>query len=229
MTKKRVLALALIVALIAVLVPSTFAWFNAKDTIKNNFMMADSDSDGTEFGVDVWETENDNDPNADQDGDDDNNKTQAGNTYTEVAPGDKLAKNPTVENTGDYAEWVRVYVTFTNYSRLEDACVKYDSVDDSPIKMLNVDTTSWVYGSFEEDTTANTGTYLFYLNRALEPGQTAQLFDTVTIPGEFQMEDMDSFSEDKFEIIVYAEAIQSKNTGDNAQDGFTKWNPDYAA
>ena len=213
MTKKKVFVVALAVCLVAILSLGTLAWFNASDSITNEFKIADSDGDGTpDFSVDVWE----NDPA------DPTVKDQDGVTYTDIAPGDKLAKNPTVENTGDYDQWIRVYVTFDDWAVIETAC-QNQGISSDVRTWLDVDATAWTADNNATVTENNTVTYVYYLNSKLAKDQTAVLFNNVTIPGEFEQEDM-KFTSGNFTITVKAEALQADNTGDTAQAAFaTYW------
>ena len=68
----------------------------------------------------------------------------------------------------------------------------------------------------------DTVTYVYYYNYKLTPGQTAVLFTNVTIPGEFEQNDMRFVSGD-FSIKVKAEALQADNTGSNAYDAFAAY------
>jgi len=217
MTKKKVFLTALAISLIAIISMGTLAWFNASDEVTNKFMIADSDQDGTpDFKVDVWETDP-ADPNA---------KDQDGVTYEDIAPGDVLAKNPTVENLGDYDQWIRVYVTFDEWTKINAACAN-QGVSNDLRTWLNVnyglDTPAWTTvgdGVVDGDTV----TYVYYYNGKLAPDQTAVLFTNVTIPGEFEQNDM-QFVNGDFSIKVKAEALQADNTGDNAYDAFAAyWN-----
>lgn len=209
MNKKKVLVTALAVSLIAILSLGTLAWFNAKDEITNTFKVADSDGDGTpDFSVDVWE-----DTTA--------NKDQDGIIYEDIAPGDVLAKNPTVENTGDYDQWIRVYVTFDEWSTIEAACTRLNISNDLRT-WLDVDTAVWIADNNATVITDNSVTYVYYYNYKLAKDGTAVLFNNVSIPEEFEQEDM-KYVGDNFTITVKAEAIQADNTGNTAQEGFTKW------
>ena len=215
LSKRKVFVAAIAVCLIAILSIGSFAWFNANDDITNTFKVADSDDPDTkpDFSVDVWE----NDPTAT----DPNAKDDDGVTYEEIAPGDTIAKNPTIENTGDYDQWIRVYVTFTEFDVIKKAC------DDRGISAdlrtwLNVDSNYWTAVDAESTSTADTYTYVYYYNYKLAEDQTAVLFTEVNIPGEFVQEDMD-YGDDGFNITVQALAIQSDNNGTTAQEGFTKW------
>ena len=216
MNKKKVLVTALAVSLIAILSLGTLAWFNAKDEITNTFKIADSDGDGTpDFSVDVWENDPANPTVKDQDG----------VTYEEIAPGDVLAKNPTVENTGDYDQWVRVYVTFDEWSTIEAACDRLNLTDDLRT-WLDVDG-AWTADDSATVIANNTVTYVYYYNYKLVKDGTAVLFNNVSIPEEFEQEDM-KYVSDNFTIKVKAEAIQADNTGDTAQKAFAdNWKAEY--
>lgn len=225
LTKKKVFVSALSVCLIAILSFGTLAWFNATDTVTNTFKIADSDNDGTpDFSVEVWESENDGDDNADADRDGDNKITHNGNTYEHIAPGDVIAKDPTVENTGDYDQWIRVYVTFDEWSKIDTACQNQG---------ISNDLRTWLdvnYGLQEPAWTAvgdgtvdgDTVTYVYYYNYKLAKDQTATLFYHVTIPGEFEQEDM-KYVSGNFSISIKAEALQADNTGTNAYDAFAAY------
>ena len=215
MTKKKVFVTALAICLVAILSMGSLAWFNASDTITNKFKIADSDGDGTpDFSVDVWE----NDP----ENPDPTKKDQDGVTYDDIAPGDKLAKNPTVENTGDYDQWIRVYVTFDDWAVIEAACEK-QGISSDVRTWLDVNTDAWTADSNATVVKNNTVTYVYYYNYKLVKDQTAVLFNNVTIPGEFEQEDM-KFTSGDFTITVKAEALQADNTGNNAPSAFaTYW------
>lgn len=207
--QKKVLVVSLILCLTAILSAGTLAWFNAADEVTNTFRVADSDHDGTpDFSVDVWET----DPSAPT------VKDQDGVTYQNIAPGDVLAKNPTVENTGDYEQWIRVYVTFDEWAQLESAC-RSRGISSDLRDWLNVDPTAWEVDNSATSTTADSVTYVYYYNGTLAPDQTAVLFTAVAIPEEFVQTDM-TFANGDFSVKVKAEALQAANTGDNAQKAF---------
>ena len=96
LTKKKVFVVALVVSLIAILSLGSLAWFNASDSVENKIMITDSETNPDDvFSVDVYETL------VDENGDpvDPVQKTDS-NTYDDIAPGDVLTKDPTLENTG---------------------------------------------------------------------------------------------------------------------------------
>ena len=214
LTKKKVFVVALAVCLVAILSMGTLAWFNDADEITNQFLIADSDGDGTpDFKVDVYET----DPET-------GDKVQDGNVYEDIAPGDNLKKDPQVFNAGDYDQWIRVYVTFDEWSVIEAACKNQGITTDLRTWLLGLDDGIWapVDGETVIDEQANTITYVYYYNAKLLPGETVKLFKEVAIPGEFEQDDM-KFANGDFTINVKAEALQADNTGDNAQKAFAQY------
>ena len=216
MAKKKVFVTALAVCLVAIISMGTLAWFNASDEVTNKFLIVASDQGGTpNFKVDVWE----NDP------DDPTVKVQDGVTYSDIAPGDVLAKNPTIENLGDYDQWIRVYVTFDEWATIKAGCEAHGITIDLRT-WLDVDSNAW-YADDSGTTEANNSiTYLYYYRYKLttdDAAQTVVLFNNVTIPGEFEQEDM-RFVSDDFSIKVKAEALQADNTGNDVRSAFaTYW------
>ena len=203
MNKRKIFVVALAVCMVAILSFGTLAWFNASDEVKNTFLVADSDNNNVpDFDVDVWENDGTtSDP-------------MSSIVYPDILPGDSLTKNVYIENTGDYDQYIRVYVTFSDYTKLSAAQAKYN---------LSADLTSWldlgnkwVRGTTARkvDANADTVTYCFYLNEVLEKDTVAtnveQLFSTVTIPNQFVQEDM-TFAGADFDITVKAEAVQTEN------------------
>ena len=210
LTKKKVFVVALAVCLIAVLSMSTLAWFNASDEVTNKFYVADSADTADEiFSVDLWET-------------DEEGNEVAGKEYSNIAPGDVLDKDPTVENTGAYDQWIRVKVTVTNANAWISAL---GNGYDLGTMFGGHKETEWTrYDAGEYDAQANTYTMVYYLNEKLAPTKTAVLFETVTIPNTLDQSDM-VFIDGKFELTVLAEALQADNTGDSAKAAFDAyWN-----
>lgn len=225
MTKKKVLLTALAVSLVAILSLGTLAWFNASDSVTNTFYVAtDEDHPNPEFSVKVTET----DPEGEE--------TEEGVTYYNVVPGAAISKDPTVTNTGHYGQWIRVAVTleqadlwykaggslkFTDLFEGEDIAYGLtENVGDDGVTWLLLDEIASV------STETGTGVWYLYLNSELLPGDAAVVFDTVHIPGNFDMEDVEEMGF-QFEITVKADALQSANTGDNAVDAFENvgWAP----
>lgn len=211
MTKKKIFVVALAVCLVAIISMGTLAWFNANDEITNKFLVADSNGDGApDFKVDVWETDIVT-----------GEKTQDGNTYEEIAPGDVLKKDPTVTNLGAYDQWIRVYVTVDEWTAIKEACGNQGLSDDLR-NWLSIDTGAWTAADDETKYVGDSVVYVYYLNTKLLPGTSAVLFKDVTIPGEFEQADM-TFADGDFAVSVKAEALQADNTGDNAKQAFADY------
>lgn len=211
MNKKKVFVTALAVCLIAILSLGTLAWFNDTDEVVNKFMMADSsDNPDDIFSVDVWEYVNGDTETKDQDG----------YTYENIIPSGRYHKEPYVENTGSYDQWIRVNVTVDN----ADAWVAaLGNGYDLGTMFEGHDETAWTrYEAGEYDANNNTYTMVYYLNYKLEPDKTACLFNTVVIPSELDQYDM-SFINGEFNLTIVAEAIQADNTGNSALEAFTNF------
>lgn len=218
-TKKKVLVVALAVCLIAVISSGSLAWFNATDSVTNTFKVATDDNvTDPDFSVKVSET------------DLSGNETEDGVTYYAVLPGDVINKDPKVTNTGDYSQWVRVSVTMTKADKWKNyggslkftdlfAGAEYGSVAD----VANAQKT-WLFENDEATVDANgNAVWYLYLNKELAPEKTETLFTTVKIAEDLTLEEVKSLGKE-FNITVKADALQSKNTGDNAVAAFANVN-----
>lgn len=229
MNKKKVLSLALVVIMVAILSFSTLAWFSDSDSVENNFGIgggANNDPDGI-FSIDVMEA-------VDKDGDgvvdetigyDQDPNYRDTFTYEKIAPGDMLLKRPQTKNTGSYEQWVRMKVTFDDANYWIALMQKYGYTDMTDMLYMRDKTTKltasadWTRG----ETIVDNGkvTYVFYYNSTLPVGDTAILFGWVNIPYQFTQQDMAPFTNGDFQIVVTGEAIQVKNiTATNAQEAF---------
>lgn len=208
MNKKKLLSLALVLVLIATLSFGSLAWFSDTDEVTNKFMVADSASNPDDiFSVDVWEYVDGDKITEDQDG----------HTYEDILPGGRYHKEPYVENTGSYDQYVRVKVTVTN----ADAWIAaLGNGYDLGTMFEGHDESAWTrYEPGVYDGTANTYTMTFYLNYKLAPGEKACLFHTVVIPSELTQEDM-VFIGGGFELTILAQAVQTENLGDGVDTAY---------
>lgn len=205
LTKKKVLSIALVVCLIAILSVGTLAWFTDDDSVKNQFMITDSDQNDPEkvFSVDVWE----NTPEQDAD--------QNGAIYDAILPGDELKKEAKVQNTGAYDQYVRVTITVTDAEAwVTTLGAEYDVTD----LLVGFDPTLWVHGwNNMIDWVPGTALpeniiYVLYLKDILpaEGEDTVSVFDAVKIPETLTKEQAVLF-EGGFEIDIKAEAVQTEN------------------
>ena len=204
LTKKKVFVTALALCLVAILSVGTLAWFQASDQVDNYFQVTtDGIGGGADFSLDLFE-----------------HKVVDGaltaeeveeNTYKEIAPGATLPKDPTLRNSGEYDQWVRVKITLSEYTKWE-AALGADYDFSQCFDGLNA---SWKL----DESTKGTETLVFYYQKKLVPGYESKLFDAFTIPGEFTVENMPT----EFKLTIVGEAIQADNTGATAEAAFTLW------
>lgn len=214
--RNKVLVASIAVCFVAILSFGTLAWFNATDSATNIFKVATSDDpDGTpDFKVEITETNPDT-----------NRPTSDGITYTSVLPGDKIAKDPTVTNKGDYDQWIRVAVTLTKAQEWKDkggSLIFTDLFKGSTYGLaVNVGNTSekWLLVKNTAQVENDTATWYLYLNRKLPKGGDEMVFTTVEIPTVFTQDDM-AYINNEFAITVKADALQADNTGNNAVEAF---------
>lgn len=147
--KKKIIALALVLCLVAVaVVGGTLAYFTDEANAKNEFTVGNVDIDLTE-------------PNWEKTG-----KEEAEDAY----PGEPLAKDPTVTNTGKNPCFVRVSVSnLDQFGNAGTIIYRTDYVD-------NALSSEWTYYD---------GYYYYYKdgNGVLPAGETTDaLFDQIVIP-----------------------------------------------
>lgn len=219
--KRRTLTLALIVCMVAIIGMGSLAYFQSHKTVTNYFAVAGVDDPtdpsatidpDTLFSIKLEETDVSKT---------DGSKTESGNTYTGILPGDVLTKDPTVTNTGKYDAWVRVNVVVSDAAAWTAACQKHEITNLENIFSGYVDADWTRYDAPAADTAADTLTYTFYLNKELAPEASAVLFEKMTIPSAFDSDDLSSLA--TFNLEITAEAIQVRNTADNAKDAFALW------
>ena len=170
MNKKKVLVLAVSVCLVAILaIGGTLAYFTDTDEETNTFTVGN---------VDITLTE----PNWEGSGSQD---------APEVYPGEPLAKDPTVQNTGKNPCFVRIKVTGLD-------CL-------APAGNITY-RTDYVTGKLGDNWKLHTDGY-FYYNKVLEVGATTDaLFDQIVIPTDLTNGD----AKTNFNVVVTAEAVQAQ-------------------
>ena len=216
MSKKKLLSLALVVIMIAILSFGTLAWFSDSDEVTNEFLVAGSEDQNPDdiFSVDVWE-------DTDGDGDED---TTDGAVYEDILPGDKLIKIAHVENTGSYDQYIRVTVEITDAAAWI-AALGENFNDETLIACFDgyVDE-DWRREKSEVDAAADVIRITMYYNGGRKgsygivvPGQDIVVFTAVNIPTSLTQQQAAAFA-GGFEIKVVADAVQTKNLGVNTED-----------
>ena len=215
--KKRVFTVALVICLVAIIGFGSLAYFQTSTNLTNFFAVA-----GVTDPTDPNATINPDELfsiRLDEINIDGTSRTEVGNTYTGILPGDTLKKDPTVTNTGKYDTWVRVKVEVTDFTAWTAACEKHGITDLADIFNGYVPA-EWDREKAEDvyNSTADTMTYTYYYKTKVAPEGQAKLFDSITIPVVFDIDDMASLA--TFQLKVTGEAIQAANTGDTAQEAF---------
>lgn len=231
MSKKKLLTLAIVVMMVAILSYSTLAWFQAQDSVTNDFTILDSLND---FEIDVWE-EIAGEGEVGKGVLDADQPTRV--EFENVVPGEKYMKKVHIENTSENVlagQYIMVKVTFTNYDILEKmngADAGYDCTEMllgghfASEKELVKDNVEWWYDKSETVEEDGNITYTFYLARELKyekpvgnetpDANIAVLFDEVMLPTTMDINDADELiNYGGFEIQVVAYAIQSANVVD---------------
>lgn len=218
--KSKVLVIALIVSLVAIISLGSLAWFTAKDDVTNTIKLADN------FEITVFEHDF-NDPNTPE--------TKDGVTYTNIMPGQTISKDPTVRNTGKHPEWVRVKVTLNHYDDVWVSAIQ--AGEDSKIHLENIflGYNDAVWDQDDGVKVSSDGknvTLTFYLRNVLQPyndtdNNQVTLFNKFVVPSELDNDDLKTITESNEEltITVTAEAIQSEYLGESVtkpQQAFAK-------
>lgn len=215
--KKKFFVTALAVCLIAILSMGSLAWFSHKDSVYNEFFVADSDDNTPDkiFSVDVWEQKDSN-----GDGDfneaDDVERTDETLTYEDILPGDELSKIAHVTNTGHYDQYIRVIV------KISDATAWINAVGldiDMNTVFVGFDETKWDHISKDINGETDTVTYVLYYTEILESEEDLVLFNAVKVPESLTREQAAAFN-GGFAIDVKAQAVQTENVGANAYEAF---------
>lgn len=202
--KKKVLVIALVLCLVALLSVGTIAWFSSEDSVENKFYVADStDVDPDDiFSVDVWE----NTPDGTED--------QDGYEYEDILPGDVLDKEPHIENTGHYDQYIRAIVTISDY----EAWKAVIGEDFAPL-FAGFDASKWESPIEQIKNADGSVTYVLYYKDVLKSGDEVVVFTDVLIPESLTQEQAAEF-DGGFTVEVKAQAVQTENVGDNAKAAF---------
>ena len=99
MSKRKLLAIALVVIMVATLSFGSLAWFTDKDMAKNNFTIGGANGDGDPdqiFSVDIKEKVDGKEEAVEEWG------------FENILPGDEFKKEAYITNTGSYDQYIRV-------------------------------------------------------------------------------------------------------------------------
>lgn len=195
--KKKIISLCLVAALAVVAIAGTsLAYFTDKDAKTNTFTLGNVDITLTE---DHWAAP------------------------TPAVPDVEYAKDPVVTNIGENDAWIRVDVTLSDAAAFTAAAARHQITDLATI-FAGHDEEKWTLaGTPVYDDEANTLTYSYYYNTVLAVDKSTEaLFTSVTIPAEFDNEDMKEIVAD-FTIDVTAHAIQTAGSYSTAAGAFANY------
>lgn len=205
MNKKRVTALAVSLSLVAVIgIGATLAYFTDQTDTQNVINMGHVDIDLVEHEI-----------TQDEDGnwvyDETKPVTSEELIFTDVYPGETVAKDPTVtlaEGSGDAYIRVKMEIDISDSSL---------TPNDAAALKANIDKEIAKSGKWYEATDG----YYYYNTALTEEDSSAVLFDKVTLPGAAWKNNTASQS---FQVKLEAEAIQSKYFTPQTGDGMiTGW------
>ncbi len=215
MNKKKVLSLALVVIMIAILSFSTLAWFTDTDSAENDFNIGGAGTGKPEDIFDVEVKENV-----------DGEENPVDNAeFKDILPGDNYKKEAYLTNNGSYDQYIRVVMTITDWSLINSGITGSNGV--VTIKMdkdfkenwqivgqvgVKEDGTLTVNSDGCYDAQTDTLTVTMYLKRKLTPGETVQIMDAVSVSTKATQADFaaEGFA-DGFQISIEAHAAQTEN------------------
>lgn len=215
MSKKKLLSLALVLIMLAMLSFSTLAWFTDTDSATNDFKIGGAGHDDPDkiFSVEVKENVDGEEQPVDE------------MDFEHILPGDKFKKEAYVTNTGSYEQYIRVTMTISDWSLINGGVTGSNGVvtinmDDDfnsnwhIVGQVQVKTDGTLVpnttGCYDEET--DTLTVVMYLNKKLQPGETVHIMDYVSISTKATQDDFtaEGFA-DGFQIEIHAEAAQTEN------------------
>lgn len=146
---------------------------------------------------------------------DDGSRTDGGNEYTDVYPGQTVTKDPTVHVDEDSANcYVRAFVTINNRAALDEIFKPGADLT----KLFGGHSDKWAY----EAVTVNGDTRVYefrYTEELKAKDDTEAIFKTVTFPASLTEEQIGTIKD--LSIVVNAEAVQSA--------GFANYNAAWTA
>jgi len=232
MNKKKLMALCLIVCLLAIaVVGGSLAYFTDKDAVENTFTTGNVAIDLTEAVVEKVEDKNVDNygdlvpvdaVNQRKDVNDDSMADVY--DYGKLYPGQNIYKDPTIENTGDELAYVAAKIIVTDGAGDINALIGvpgYDNLDITQIAKggliseASTQVTGWnglsmVYETatcviYQEASKADSE-YVFYIfiKKAMDPGASVTLFDTLFINEKWDNAEMDNLKELSIKVEAYA-------------------------
>lgn len=234
--KKIVALLLCAVLLVGASIAGTVAYLTSKDSVTNTFTVGNVQINLDEANVATADA---------------NDRTETGNAY-HLLPNQTYTKDPTVwVKEGSEAAYIRMIVTVDNYNNMLDAfssTATYDNdyiVSDASVlgnsssgqmvildNLVDRDASAWECVKFTQDSTANTGTYVFnYYPGAYtatadnkdsvdDYDKLTPLFTTITVPKEIDNEHLAMLNNTTITIVAQAIQAAGFNSVDDAWNAF---------
>ena len=208
--KKKLITLSVVMGIVVMVAAgSTIAYFTDTKDATNTFEMGDVE-------IKLDETDIDN-PDS---------RTEEGNNYSDLAPGQVVTKDPIIYNTGSKDAYVRAKVTVKDWV---SECAKYFPDASAYGEADYKNTLSLLIGSDDNATGLESGwsiegakkndagdvTFTLKYDGTLASGKQTTIFQQVQIPE--RMENDESFGD----IVITGQAIQTQ--------GFDSWEEAFAA
>ena len=215
--KKKLLSLALAVALVAIGVVGTLAYLtDTSGDMVNTFTVGNI---GIELDEAVVEESDGEYKYVATD-----SRTKRGQSYENLLPGDKVQKDPTINMlTNSVDGWVFIEVTmkssqarvFAKAAGVADTTAITDATVAEAV-LGNYDADKWTLESYKTagEGDAETVTFVLGYNEACSAGDKAVLFTELVVPASLENADMEAI--DGMTMTFFARAIQKSGVADLA-------------
>lgn len=212
MKKSKVVLMVLCaVALITVSVLGTLAYLTSQDVVVNTFTVGK-----VNITLDETAVNTDGTPIA--------NADRVKENKYHLVPGNTYVKDPTMTVVkGSEESYVRMLLTINCSKEFDD--IFAPEVADLTSIFNGYDANNWIYAETTRNETANTVTYEFRYKETVKPSADNDivlepLFDSITVPGEFDSDDMASISNLKITVVGHAIQKSGFNSADAAWTAF---------
>lgn len=211
---KKILTVCIcLIAVLTVSVVGTLAYLMDTDSAVNTFTIGQ-----VHISVDEAKVNADGAPIAGAD------RVKA-NEY-HILPGVEYTKDPTVTVDGGSEDaYVRMILTVHNASDVQAILTKYN-LGDFSVLIGGWDQNTWLYEGFTEDTDKNTISFEFrykeIVGKNADDTKLPALFDTLIVPGQITVQDLQDLYGGGFKMEVFGHAIQAAgfDTADAAWAAF---------
>lgn len=233
--KKKILALALVVVVaVTAIAGASLAYLTDTEDQVNTFTSGNVDIRLDEQSVVI-----DNDGYISGYGE----RTEENQDFGKMFPGQVITKDPTITNIGSEKAYIAAKITVTatdlesligtGYEGLlgidkmisgglvkENDTMKQDHPLFGTLPVYGDDT----YSIYQEKVNENTYVFYIFIETIMAPGESVTLFDTITIPAEWDNAEMAKIADLKIHVEAFATQVQ---TFDDCFDAMTTAFGDY--